>query len=94
MKVAAELRNVFIIRVEDGGPPVGRDSISSYFARAISATDLKNSRCTGATLVTTPISGCAIFASAAISPPCDMPISMTAASCSGSSFSSISGSPK
>ena len=43
-------------------PLAGRDSISSYLARAIPASESKNSRCTGATLVTTPISGCAIFA--------------------------------
>ncbi len=57
----------------------------------MSATDSKYSRCTGATIVTTPISGCAIFASAVISPACDMPISMTATSCSGCSFRSMSG---
>ena len=34
------------------------------------------------------------FRQRAISPACDMPISMTATSCSGSSFSSISGNPK
>ena len=75
-------------------PPAGNDSISSYLARAMPASESKNSRCTGATFVTTPISGCAIFASARISPACDIPISITATSCSGSSFNNISGRPK
>ena len=44
--------------------------------------------------VTTPQLGLASFASAVISPACDMPISITAISCSGSSFSSCSGRPK
>ena len=42
-------------------PLAGSDSINSYLARAIPASESKNSRCTGATLVTTPISGCAIL---------------------------------
>ena len=75
-------------------PPAGRDSINSYLARAIDARESKYSRWTGATTVTTPISGCAILARAEISPACDIPISMTAMSCSGSSFRSIRGRPK
>src|SRR5437867_1060095 len=54
-----------------------RPSISSALASAISSTDLKNSRCTGLTLVTTPSFGSAIDASLRISPLADIPISST-----------------
>src|SRR3954466_16060193 len=110
LETAAELRHVFVVAVENGGSPAregldhsllgtagplgGRDSINSYLARAMPARESKNSRCTGATLVTTPISGCAILARARISPAWDIPISITATSCSGSSFNSINGKPK
>ena len=54
LEVAAELRND--TRRRRSAPPSRRRaefSISSYLARAIAATDSKNSRCTGPTLVTT-----------------------------------------
>ena len=37
--------------------------------------------------------GCTMAASGAMSPKCDTPISTTAASCSGSSRKSVSGTP-
>ena len=70
-----------------------RFSISSRSASAISSIDEKNSRCSTATRVTTPTSGVAICARRASSPRCDMPSSTTAAPCSSSIFSSVSGSP-
>src|SRR5579875_2150426 len=45
------------------------------------------------TFVTTPQSGAAMYASAVISPGWDMPISITAISCHGSSLSSCKGRP-
>ncbi len=54
----------------------------------------KFSMCAVPTLVTTPQSGAAMRASAAISPLWFMPISTTAISCSGSRRSSCSGRPK
>ena len=50
-------------------------------------------RWTGWTAVTTPIRGRAMRASSAISPPTYIPISRTAASCSGPIRSSVSGRP-
>ena len=50
-------------------------------------------RWTGWTAVTTPIDGCAIAARSAISPETYIPISSTAASCSGPRRISVSGSP-
>src|ERR1035438_10340058 len=53
------------------------------------AIESKYSRCTGATLVTTAWFGSAMRASAAISPACDMPISTTARSYSGSDLDRV-----
>ncbi len=74
-------------------PGHGRFSISSRSASAISSIEAKNSRCSTATRVTTPISGEAIRVRCASSPRCDIPSSTTAASYSLSSFRSVSGRP-
>ena len=43
-EVAAELRNVLVVGIQNGGATGGRDSINSYLARAIPAIESKNSR--------------------------------------------------
>ena len=74
-------------------PPGGSASSSSPFARSIARREPIRDRCTAWTAVTTPIEGRPIRARSAISPPTYMPISRTAASCSGPSFNTVSGSP-
>ena len=74
-------------------PSAGSASSSSPLARSTASSDPIRDRWTGWTAVTTPIDGRAIAASSAISPPTYIPISRTAASCSGPSRSSVSGSP-
>ncbi len=74
-------------------PSGGSASSSSPLAASIASSDPIRDRWTGWTAVTTPIRGRAIRASSAISPPTYIPISRTAASCSGPSRRSVSGRP-
>ena len=74
-------------------PSRGSASRSSPLAASIASMDPIRDRWTGWTAVTTPILGRAIRASSAISPPTYMPISRTAASCSGRSRRTVSGRP-
>ncbi len=62
-------------------------------ASAIASTEGKNSRCTGATLVIVATSGSASVERARISPGADMPISSTAAVCSGRRRRRVRGRP-
>ncbi len=74
-------------------PSRGNASSSSPLAASIASIEPIRDRWTGCTAVTTPIRGRPMRASSAISPPTYMPISRTAASCSGPSRSTVSGSP-
>ncbi len=74
-------------------PSAGSASSSSPLACSTASSDPIRDRWTGWTAVTTPIDGMAIAASSAISPPTYIPISRTAASCSGPSRMRVSGSP-
>ena len=62
-------------------------------AASIASSEPIRARWTGWTAVITPIRGWAIRARSAISPPTYIPISSTAASCSGPSRISVSGRP-
>ena len=64
-------------------PSAGSASSSSPLARSTASSVPMRDRWTGWTAVTTPIDGRAIAARSAISPDTYMPISRTAASCSG-----------
>ena len=74
-------------------PAAGSASTSSAFASSIASIDPIRDRWTGWTAVTIPIEGRPIAASSRISPPTYIPISSTAASCSGPSRSTVSGRP-
>src|SRR5215210_5945855 len=74
-------------------PSSGSASTSSPFACSIASSVPIRDRWTACTAVTTPISGRAIAARSRISPPTYIPISRTAARCSGPSRSTVSGSP-
>ena len=74
-------------------PAAGSASTSSAFASSIASIDPIRDRWTGWTAVTIPIDGRPIAASSRISPPTYIPISRTAASCSGPSRSTVSGRP-
>ena len=74
-------------------PSGGNASTSSPLARSTAASVPIRDRWTAWTAVTTPIAGFAIAARSAISPPTYMPISSTAASCSGPNRRTVSGSP-
>ena len=74
-------------------PSGGSASSSSPLAASIASSEPIRARWTGWTAVTTPIRGWAIRARSAISPPTYMPISRTAASCSGPSRRTVSGRP-
>ncbi len=67
--------------------------MSSPLARATASSDPILARCTGWTAVTTPMDGRPMAARSAISPPTYIPISRTAASCSGPRRSTVSGRP-
>ena len=70
------------------GPPAARP-----WRASIAASEPIRDRCTAWTAVTMPIDGRAIRARSAISPPTYMPISRTAASCSGPRSSTVRGRP-
>ena len=74
-------------------PSGGSASSSSPLAASIASIEPMRDRWTGWTAVTTPIRGRAMRASSAISPPTYIPISRTAASCSGPIRSSVRGRP-
>ena len=78
---------------ETRAPRRGKFSINSRSANATSSIELKNSRCSTVTRVTTPTSGATMRVSRASSPRRDMPSSATTASCSSSSWNSVSGNP-
>ena len=74
-------------------PSAGSASTSSPLARSTASIEPMRERWTSRTAVTTPIFGRAMAASWAISPPTYIPISSTAASCSGPIRSTVSGRP-
>ena len=74
-------------------PSDGSASSSSPLAASIAASDPMRDRWTAWTAVTIPMDGRAMRARSAISPPTYMPISRTAASCSGPRSSTVSGRP-
>ena len=71
----------------------GRASSSSALASTIASTEPIRDRWTGWIAVTIPIDGRPIAARSRISPPVYMPISRTAAPCSGPRRSTVSGMP-
>ena len=71
----------------------GSASTSSAFASSIAWIEPIRDRCTGCTAVTIPIDGRPIAASSRISPPTYIPISRTAAPCSGPSRRTVRGRP-
>ncbi len=71
----------------------GRASTSSAFASSIASSDPIRDRWTGWTAVTIPTEGSPIAARSRISPPTYMPISSTAAPCSGPRRRTVSGRP-
>ena len=83
-----------VVGVEDRPcRPAGSASSSSPLACSTASSEPMRDRWTGWTAVTTPIDGRPMAARSAISPPTYMPISRTAASCSGPSRRTVSGRP-
>ena len=74
-------------------PFAGSASTSSPLARSTASIVPMRERWTGWTAVTTPMDGRPIAARSAISPPTYMPISRTAAACSGPRRRTVSGRP-
>ena len=74
-------------------PEAGRARTSAAFSSRTPSMDPRNSVCWATTMVTTPTVGAASAVRAAISPGWFVPISTTAASCSGPRRRRVSGSP-
>ncbi len=92
--VAAELAYVFVISVEEGGAVAGKSFDQFVLGAGDTGERIEEFKMHGSDVGDDALIGSAMRARAAISPGCDMPISTTARSYSGSSVSRPSGRPK
>ncbi len=94
LKVASELADIFIIGIQNGSTAM-RKGLNQFIFRARDAGNrIETLQMYGSNICDHRLIGQGDTGQAAISPACDIPISTTATSYSGSSVSSPSGRPK